>query len=68
MSQLVTRSRDPEPSLIARYFARHSHNPGIPEAMKTAVLAMALWLLLLSQVVPGNLDPFRGTELESGSA
>ncbi|XP_003502351.1 beta-defensin 123-like [Cricetulus griseus] len=24
--------------------------------MKTAVLAMALWLLLLSQVVPGNTE------------
>lgn len=28
------------------------------------MLAMAL--LLLSQVIPGNLEPFRGTELESG--
>lgn len=33
--------------------------------MRTALLAMAL--LLLSQVIPGNLEPFRGTELESGS-
>lgn len=63
VSLLITRSKDPE-----RLISALCQHPGFPEAMKTAVLTMVL-LLLLSQVIPGNLDPFRGgTELESRSA
>lgn len=63
VSLLITRNKDPE--LLISALCQH---PGFPEAMKTAVLTMVL-LLLLSQVIPGNLNPFRGgTELENRSA
>lgn len=63
VSQLITRSRDPELCSLSCALIDTSQHPGFPEVMKTAVLTMAL-LLLLSQVIPGNLDSFRGgTEL-----
>ena len=62
MSQLIIRSRDPELCSLSCALIDTSQHPEFPEVMKTAVLTMAL--LLLSQVIPGNLDSFRGgTEL-----
>lgn len=67
VSQLITRSRDPELRSLSCALIDTSQHPGFPEVMKPAVLTMALLLLLLFQVIPGNLDSFRGGPEEGQS-